>query len=304
MPKILYVGMFGKLWDEEGIARGLEANGATVDRISEKEFHYPLFEEMMRMNGYDYLIFAKLKIGAPHRKAVVEFAKKQGVFSVCLVPDLYWGLSREYRIRQDPIFQADLVLTPDGGERNWGKVNHHVFRQAIPDEFCYEDTYGRQYAHDVVFVGALNPEYPYRTELVRNIEKRYGEKFMWYGKANPDEVRGHSLNKVYASAGVVIGESVYAPHYWSNRIYETLGRGAFMVHPTIPGLKEEYEPYKHFIPYHHGDFDGLFEIIDYYHWHPDKRREIGHAAYEHTKQHHTQSVRCKQLLELLRSTHN
>jgi hypothetical protein len=303
MPKILYIGMFGKLWDEEGIARGLEANGATVDRISEKEFVTSHYEEMINENGYDYALFAKLKIGAPQRKRVVEYAKEKGVFTTCLVPDLYWGLSREYRIRQDPIFQADLVLTPDGGERDWGKVNHQVFRQAIPDEFCYIDEPGKQYAHDVVFVGALNPEYPYRTQLVTNIQKRYKD-FMWYGNTNPDEVRGHSLNKVYASAGVIIGESVYAPFYWSNRIYETLGRGGFCIHPNIPGLKDEYTPYEHFIPYHHGDFEGLFEIIDYYLKHPEKRKAIGLAAYEHTKKHHTQSVRCKQLLEVLRTAHN
>jgi spore maturation protein CgeB len=127
---------------------------------------------------------------------------------------------------------------------------------------------------------------------------------MWYGNSNPDEVRGHSLNKVYSSAGVIIGESVYAPFYWSNRIYETLGRGGFCVHPNIPGLKDEYTPYEHFIPYRHGDYEGLFEIIDYYLKHPEKRKAIGTAAYEHTKKNHTQSVRCKQLLDVLLAAHD
>lgn len=302
MPsRILYIGGFGKLWDEEGIARGLEANGCEVIRMDERGFDINEYRRQIAEKP-DVLLFAKLKLDVPYREKVVSLAKEHGVTTVCWMPDLYWGLSREYRIKVDPIFKADFVLSPDGGDRDWGKVNHHLLRQAIPDKYCYIEKANP--GNDVLFVGSLNGEYPYRTKLVLAITRRYGDRFKWYGNTNSDEMRGTALNKLYASSGVVIGESVYAPFYWSNRIYETLGRGGFMVHPKIPGLCNEYTPYEHYIPYNHGDFDGLFEIIDYYLKHPEKRVAIGKAAREHTKKHHTMSVRCKQFLEILRLPHH
>lgn len=302
MTKVLHIGGFEKLWDEEGVARGLEANGVTVVRMDERSFDFDNYRATIANEKPDILLFAKLKIPTSKRQLVIDYAKENAVTTVCWMPDLYWGLSREYRIKVDPMFKADYVFTPDGGERDWGKVNHRTLRQAIPDKYCF--MVDKEPGDSVVFVGSTNPEYPYRWQLIKTLGKRYPDKFEWYGRNNSDEVRGTALNDLYARAGVVMGESVYAPFYWSNRIYETLGRGGFLVHPNVPGLKDEYEPYEHFIPYRHGEYEELFEIIDYYLKHPEKRKKIREAAYEHTKKHHTMSVRCKQFLELLRTPHN
>jgi len=96
---------------------------------------------------------------------------------------------------------------------------------------------------------------------------------------------------------VVVGDSVYSPRYWSNRLYETIGRGGFLIFPKIPGIDGEFTPYKHFVPYDYFDFDGLKEKIDYYISHDKEREEIKMAGFEHCKNKHTYRHRCEYLIK-------
>lgn len=300
--KVLYIGSFGKLWDEEGTAKGLEANGCTVVRMGEPGFDLNEYMSVLRKERPDFVMFAKLKVRGDIRKNVLAIAKDVNAKTVCLVPDLYFGLSREYKLWVDPIFKADLVLTPDGGQRDWKTIIHRVYRQAIPDEYCYiGEPNPDKYDYDVAFVGCRNPEYPYRDELIRNLRTWYGPKFKWFGRMDSDEVRGHELNRLYSTAKVIVGDSVYAPKYWSNRIYETLGRCAALVHPLTEGIEEAYEPYVHFTPYTYGDWDGLHNAIDALLDAPRTRQDMALSAFNRTKAKHVQSVRCKELVALLKS---
>ena len=113
------------------------------------------------------------------------------------------------------------------------------------------------------------------------------------------EVRGDALNALYASVGVVVGDSLPSPLYWSNRLYETLGRGGFLIFTEIEGLNEEYEPYKHFIPFKFYGFQSLGEKIEHFLKHPEEREKISNAAMEHTKKHHTLLNRCQQFLDIV-----
>jgi len=124
----------------------------------------------------------------------------------------------------------------------------------------------------------------------------YGDRFHWYGRTNTAEVRGEKLNDLYNSA-IVIGDSVYSPHYWSNRIYEVLGRGGFLIHPMIEGIEKEFKPFKHFIPYNHHDYKGLKEKIDYFLEHEEERDKIRMAGFAYCKKNHTLDNRCRQFLD-------
>lgn len=252
-----------------------------------------------RVKDFDAVLFAKLKINTTNRNQVVQVAKDAKVWTACLVPDLYFGLSREYKVWNDAIFKADVVMTPDGGERDWKNIQHRLVRQAIPDEYCYIGKPDEEKGNDIIFVGCFNPEYPYRAQMLMLLRERYGKRFTWYGKADSDEVRGHDLNTLYASSKIIIGDSVWSPNYWSNRIYETLGRGGFLIHPGVPGIEKDYKPYEHFIPYKPNDFQGLFRIIDHYLEDEDRRKDIALAARWHTKTNHVQSIRCKEVKHYL-----
>lgn len=294
---IAYVGSFTRLHDEEGMARALEGLGHDVQRWEEKTF-VPNDIGHLVQSKPDFVLFAKLKIAPGSASRLVGECKEAGIRTVCLVPDLYFGLTREVSIRQRvPMFQADLVCTPDGGhDTEWKEagIRHALVRQGIPEGECYDGQRGNPY--DIVFVGTQNPEFPYRTDLMRKLSSRYEDRFLWVGRHDANECRGSRLNDLLASAKIVVGDSVYSPHYWSNRVYETLGRGGFLIHPVVPGLEDEFDFYEHFIPYAYGDFDGLTKKIDYYLEHPEDRELIRKAGQSHVKAHYTLTHRAKELL--------
>lgn len=246
------------------------------------------------------VLFAKFKVGAiDDKKRFISLLKEKKIPSVCWIWDLYYGLSRESHITHDPIFKCDHVFTPDGGNHQRfldAGVNHHLLRQGIYEDYCFRGEPNPAMVNDVVFVGCFNPQWPAREEVCNSLK---GYDFKRYGEKDTLEVRGSKLNTLYASAKIVLGDSVYSPHYWSNRIYETLGRGGFLIHPMIEGLDKEYQPYEHFVPFKYGDTKSLHEKIDYYLAHPEERKRIADAAFEHTKKHHTVRHRCEELLKHL-----
>lgn len=299
--KVAYIGSFKRIYDEEGIARSLEALGVTVHRFEEWAMELETIDEIVDLNP-DFVLFAKLKMPPFIREGLISKLKDSKIKSVCWIPDLYFGLGREYRIvMKDPIFRADIVCTPDGGHNaRFEKhgVNHRVLRQGIYHE---EVVLGEKkpLPYEIVFVGTENPEYPYRTRLMRFLGKTYGDKFEWVGRDNPHQVRTKDLADLYASVKIVIGDAVFSPRYWSNRVYETIGRGGFMIHPKINGLEEEFEYYKHFVPYTYGDFEGLVEKINYFLEHDNEREQIRLAGFEHCKNNYTLIHRCKELLKFV-----
>lgn len=298
---IAYIGKFQKLWDEEGIARSLESLGVTVIRFDEENFVRPDIDTIIELKP-DILLFAKLKINEADRVILMQEAKINKIFAVCFMPDLFFGLYREIKIYgNDPMFSADLVCSPDGGNdkkfKNAG-INHRLLRQGIWQDFCYIH-HANVPQYDVVFVGSENGEFPYRQELTRFLSHTYRDRFKHIGAHDTNEIRGDALNPLYSSVPIVVGDSVYSSHYWSNRIYETIGRGGFMIHPEIPGLEKEFEYYKDFIPYKYGDFQRLKEKIDYFLHHKEKRDIIRLSGFKKVKENYTLYHRAKELLSII-----
>lgn len=295
--RIYYIGSFTRLHDEEGIARTLESLGHEVTRIEESHVHNI---KKIILDKPDFVLFAKLKIVPTLRMLLIQQCKEAGIKTICWVPDLYIGISRERLVlSRDAIFQADLVLTPDGGHNKlWEqyRVNHSVLRQGVYQDECILLP-PKEESFDICFVGTENKEFPYRIDIMDRLQKRYGDRFKWIGRTNSDHIRSLDLNTLYATVKIVIGDSVYSPRYWSNRVYETLGRGGFMIHPRIEGLDEEFTFYKHLVPYDYKDYVGLYEKIDYYLTHDTEREAIRLAGHEFTKENHTLVQRCKQLIK-------
>lgn len=299
-PKIFFIGSFKRLWDEEGIARALEGLGCHVHRFEETRWDQREFDFKVDTIHPNIVLMAKLKIPA-QRVAMIRRLRDLWIPTASWTFDLYLGLNREHMLRTDPIFRAEYVFTPDGGNhkkiRGMG-INHHVLRQGVFGGFCHRGG-ATKLPLDVAFVGCENPEWIYRTEMCAFLAKNYS-RFHWFGRYNTQEVRGEELNDLVASTKIMIGDSVYAPYYWSNRIYELLGRGAFLISPMVPGLEKDYKPYKHFIPYTIGQFDELKEKIDYFLNRPEERRKISEAAMAHTRRRHTLENRCRKLLGIVK----
>jgi hypothetical protein len=299
--RIVYVGSFTRIQDEEGIARSLEFLGHTVIRYEEAGFIETSIQNIID-DQPDLVLFAKLKFPMILRMPFIRAMRKAKIPMVCWVPDLYIGMGREMQIHSDDsIFRADFVFTPDGGHdkewKAWG-VNHYLLRQGIYHEECVTLPPDEQ-EFKVIFIGTANEEFPYRRQLMLRLSMKYGDDFRWLGRVSGNEYRGERLSRIISSTPIVIGDSVYSPHYWSNRVYETIGRGGFIIHPNIQGLEKEFTYYKHMVPYDYEDFDGLFEKIDYYLRAVNERKYIAKEGQEHVRENHTLIHRCRRLLEVV-----
>lgn len=294
--RIVFIGSFKKLWDEEGAAKSLEYLGHEVERIDEGQFDLSQGKKIFS-NRPDFILFAKFKSEFYQKKQFLNACKGK-IKTICWIPDLYFGLGREVKMKQEPIFKSDLVLTPDGGHDNEFKalgINHKLLRQGIYHEYCnIHPRVGLE--TEIVFVGTANGEFPYRQKLCQFLAHKY-KKFEWIGVHDSETIRGEDLNRLYANTKIIVGDSVHSPKYWSNRIYETLGRGGFLIHPHIEGLDKEFKYYKDFIPYQYGDFEGLGQKIDYFLEHEDERKKISKHGFETVKKNYTLINRCKQLIK-------
>ena len=272
MPKIVHIADYSADWRTENYI-----DYALGDVIKVKESTFENIEDA------DMVLFHKLNI--PNADKVIADLRKRGILTVCWIFDLYHGLP--WRSLDEEQFKADIVFSTGGAG---GKL----LRQGIhgPENVMLE---GKK-EYDIVFVGGSNPK---RAKLLNWLQNQYGDRFHHCG--DKKQIRGTELNELFAKTKIVIGDSVPYPNYWSNRIYETLGRGGFLLHPRVKGLDEEFTPFKHYVPYRKNK--DLKEVIDYYLTHDEERERIQKAGFEQSKKY-TYEIRVKQLLNECGITNN
>lgn len=165
--------------------------------------------------------------------------------------DLIFGLDRGgFTVDGHPQFYGpEHVWTADGDhDDEWARrgVNHHWLAPAIHEPNARRGVYRDEWACDVVFTGSVDgyhPEHPRRRELIAAASARYGNRFRLIGGANA--VRGPELADVYASARVVLGDSLCIAReqskYLSDRVPEVAGRGGVLVHPANVATSDFYQ---------------------------------------------------------------
>jgi hypothetical protein len=181
-------------------------------------------------------------------------------------------------------------------------VGHYVPAGVYDKECIYKQS---NLDNQVIFVGSkkYHQEWSYRPKLINWLEDNYKNNFKQYGSGGLPSIRGLTLNKLYWSTKVVVGDTLCInfdyPDYWSDRVYETLGRGGFMIHPYVKGMEREFEDKKHLVFYEYGNFEQLKELIDYYIEHDEEREEIRKAGHELVKSNYTYKNRWQQILKEL-----
>ncbi len=252
----------------------------------------------------------------------IKGIRAQGIPSVNVHLDLFVGISREATLDTDPRWRTDFVFTADGDPKSQAifeehGINHYWLKAGVFDEGCvmFEPNEDPELQGDVVFVGGgkgyNHPEWPYRKQLIEFLETIPG--YAKYG--HPEKlVRENDLNQLYANAKIVVGDSLNVgfnhPNYWSDRVYETTGRGGFIIHPYIKGLEKDFKlngplpvasPASEIeiVTYEYGDFEGLKKLIEYYLEHPEERKEIQKRGFERTKKDHTYVNRMKEMLDIV-----
>jgi hypothetical protein len=290
--RLAIIGKFGRIHDEEYIARSFEMLGHVVCRVDER---YPTDQVVQFVDAFkpDYVLWTKFFV-LEAKKLRAYFKKYK---TICWVFDLYWGHEREYRITNHPAFSADYVFTTDGGHDEFFSrvgIRHWCVRQGIYAKECF--MLKPQPSDIIAFVGSESLVNPDRVKMLAFVENEYKNQFKWYGRYNTNEVRSVALNDLYSEVAIVVGDSHYSPHYWSNRVVETLGRGGFLIHQEVPGLKEEYPD---IVTYKRGDLDDLKIKINYYLKHEKERWAIVRKNFEFVKRHYTMDKKCSQLLSFV-----
>lgn len=303
--KIIYFGSFDQAFDSEVyISNTLETLGCEVKRVKTISCDLKKIKELLKTK-YDFILFSKgWFIGDADK--IKDYFKSLDVLKVSWFFDLVFGTNRQRLLYEHQIFYSDIVFTTDGGhQKKFEKlgINHHCLRQGIYGPEAVLGKVQEKYKQDIVFVGCNVHgrafKWPNRNELLQFLIREYESKFTWYGEENEKEpgIRNLPLNDLYASVKIVVGDSVYSPNYWSNRAYETLGRGGFLIFPIQDNF--DFQAGKHFVSYHYRDYKGLKEKIDYYLSHDKEREVIRKAGFEYCKDNHTYAHRCKEFLKII-----
>lgn len=255
--------------------------------------------------------------GSMTMNTVLSYLKRASIPTVTYHLDLWLGLQRQSDLNKDSVYRSiGHFFTVDPHMAEWFNQNTQVQGHYLPagvfaDECkMYErvlfDVEGHKIApymmNEVVFVGSkgYHPEWRYRPELINWLAAMYGDRFRHYGGDGLGVMRGERLNQLYANTKVVVGDSLsinfnYAG-YWSDRIYETTGRGGFIIHPEIEGLETQFKYGKEIVTYKFNDWQGLKEKIDYYIEHDDERENIRKAGHERTKNNYTYAKRWEYII--------
>lgn len=160
----------------------------------------------------------------------------------------------------------------------------------------------RVLAHDVIFLANCYSES--RRELGQALRSMDGVDVGLYGR-NWSWGNGDTTYQFTASAAlvqnakIVIGDNQYGKRgYVSNRLFETLASGGFLLHQTVDGLEEltGLRDGVHYIAW--ADVTDLQKKIDY--WlkptRAKKRAAIAQAGQDFVRAHHSFDARVKELL--------
>lgn len=335
--RIAYIGNFTQEHcTEVHLAATLEDLGHEVIRLQEDD---PNTREQLDNliwtfpeRGIKLLLFTRTWGETLTLEHLAKF-KEAGIPTASYHLDLYVGLAREglhkgvpleHILQTDPFWRTDYVFTPDGDAGTQevmraNGVNHIYMKPGVFKKECYKLPPLVDPLKEVLFVGGGaptgqpnqygHPEWPYRGQLLQWLEMNYprGERYFKYGY--PDRtIRNKELNQLYADFKVSIGDSICLnfdhTHYWSDRVYETLGRGGFIIHPYIKGLDEEFTDKENIVFYEYNNWKQLRELIDYYLTHEDERVKIRDAGHEFVKNNATYNNRLEQMLDIVFSIKN
>lgn len=244
-------------------------------------------------------------------KEVLEELRKKKIKSITYHLDLWMGLERQRDMMNDDYWNIDYFFTVDKLMADWLNKNTKIKGIFMPagvyDKECYIATKG-QWDYDIIFTGSYqyHPEHPWRYEMINWLYKTY-PTFKRFGNPASDDittrqVRGEELNQLYAKTKIVVGDTLCKnftyPYYFSDRLFETIGRGGFIIHPYIEGIRDYFSDDE--VPtFKFGDFNDLKKKIDYYLDNFIEREQMRFKAHEKCKKEHTYLERWIQILKQL-----
>lgn len=308
--RVVFYGNFAVSYSSESHhAAALEELGHEVIRLQEPQVHAAQICETAL--AADLFVWIKTHgwntPGDMHK--TLRRLREARVPAISYHLDLYMPLRRWAQYKDDPYLMGlDHFFTVDRLMADWLCNNTPVFGHYLPAAVygpeCYVGQPDSPHGNDVIFVGSkgYHPEWPYRPKLIDWLRNTYGARFTHVGgDGDTGTIRGDALNRVYATSKVAVGDTLCLnydyPDYWSDRVYETLGRGGFLIHPHIQGMERTFTDREHLVFYRYGDFDQLHDLIDEYLEDSDARKAIQANGQALVKTSETYSQRWESIID-------
>jgi hypothetical protein len=313
MAQITFLGNFNVDYTSETHhAKSLESLGHAVTKLQETQATATeIYEHAIKSNLFVWVHTHGWKTPEPgiKMKDVLADLKARGIPTITYHLDLWLGLSRQADLVKEAVYtDIEHFFTVDSKMADWFNTKTNVKGHYLPAGVFHEEaTYSKKEScdNDIIFVGSrlYHREWRYRPKLIHWLKRSYPNRFKHYGRDGLGVVRGAALNDLYASTKIVVGDTLcpgYSyPDYWSDRIYETLGRGGFLIHPYIPGMDREFTDKEHVVFYKYGDFAQLKTLIDYYLVNDEEREAIRLAGHSLVKNNYTYRHRWQAILQEL-----
>lgn len=317
--RIVYTGNFRPSFSTENhLASTLEDLGHEVVKLQEDEMSAQDTLRIIEDSDKFTFWFYTRTWGFQDANWLLEKLREKNIPSVSYHLDLYIGIERGNHVANDPFWKTDYCFQPDGSEESLEEfqklgIKAIFMPPGVLQKECYlAEPDPDKYTHDIAFVGSYNyhPEWTYRQKLIDWLRLVYGNRFKLFG-SDGETIRGHDLNRLYASTKIVIGDSLNARRlangelglfnrqwYWSDRLPETQGRGGFIIHPFIEGIYH-YHPKDTTAYYEFNNFKDLHEKIEHYLKHEQERENLRYSGRIDTEAFNTYTTRLTTMLDVL-----
>jgi len=293
--KILYVANHdsGGNDDEGAIAYALSNLGHEVVRVQERRGASSL---LYRRKGIDLLLFHKWS----------DIATLRAFEGVC--PRVFWyfdlvdwpcesvrgrSLQRIKWMNDVPpnvefgfCTDGDWVAEDSTGKLRWlpQGADERVVGVGVPCDDAKKV--------DLFFAGIGQSGGKGRASFVEAVRERYGGRFLHVERG----LYGRDLaNQIASSKIVLCPDSPVTDRYWSNRVYNMLGFGAFVLHPYCEKLSETVSSVTFYL-----SRDNLFDAIDYCLPQETQRKEMSRLGFAEVRSKHLYRYRLEQLLNVVR----
>lgn len=311
--KVAFIGNFEAEHSTENYhLKTFESLGHTVITFQENKTHVrDILGKAIHCDMLYWTHTHGFKIGNDRDiKLMLSDLKRAKVPTVGYHLDLWLGLQRERDLRSDPYWNIEHFFTVDKLMADWLNANTKTKGYFLPagapeSEAFLGKTNLKKFPHEIIFTGSkgYHKEYPYRVCLIDWLHETYGQRFAHYGGGGKETIRGAELNNLYASAKIVIGDTLCKnftyPYYVSDRFFEVPARGGFMIFPYIHGTEEWFEPNEEIVFYEYGDFTDLKSKIDHYLLDSENREKIRMAGFERARRGHTYKHRIETIIKTL-----
>lgn len=308
--KITFLGNFAVSYSSENHhKKSLEALGHEVIALQEAHVR----SEVILRQALESDVFVWVHThGWPTEgiamREVLKQLKEKGIPTLTYHLDLWLGLERQKDMQKDDYWFIEHFFTADANMAEWLNKNTNIKGHYLPAGVFHEETYmaepNNDKKWDVIFVGSkgYHPEWPYRPRLINWLAETYGDRFAHFGGDGRGVVRGAELNQLYANTKVVVGDTLCLnfnyPNYFSDRLFETTGRGGMLIFPEIEGLATLFGE-SEVVKYKFNDFDYLKSAIDVYVANDELREIIRRRGFERTKNNHTYKHRWQSILQTI-----